>query len=195
MIAIEITYSSNGKEQERKYYDKIKKLGNYVRGLRCRELFNNNGDMIGKWEWDNDAGKMIQVRGELADGKGLWSQVMPKEREDRTPLYTEWYFNNDTTYTWYGYKDNKLSLQSKSAPNYLRRYDENGNITEQYGNDFGVSSAVANGKINYVKTVDADKTTEEWDEDGTHYSKGIYPDFGINSYKYESLEKKGPHVI
>lgn len=190
VIQMETTYQ-NGKEIERKYYGNIKKYGNVVRGVYLRELFNSKGDVIGIWRWHADKNQLVQTLGELANKNGIWSQVYPADVEDRIPNYTEKYVGNDTTYIWYGYSTNKVQLYRKTAPNYLREYDQDGMIVKQEGLDFGHSSEndmLPSGISNYKKDVNIDRTREEWDENDVHYVKEYYPEHG--EYEYEILYKR-----
>lgn len=186
VIGFETTYQ-NGKELERKYYGEIKKFGNVVRGIYRREVFNNKGELIGIWNWYSDKSKLIQTHGELANAKGTWSQVYPSDVESRIPVYTEKYVGNDTTYIWYGYSTDKVQLYRKTAKNYIREYDQDGNIVKQEGIDYGCTSMMNAGKTNYKMDVNEDRTREEWDENGVHYVKEHYPQF--REYEYEKLDK------
>ena len=196
VIAMETTYQ-NGKELERKYYDNIKKFGNVIRGISKRELFNSKGDLVGIWQWHADKNQLVQTFGELPGKKGTWSQVYPADVEDRIPTYTEKYVGNDTTYIWYGYRTDKVQLYRKTAPNYLREYDQNGNIVKQNGLDYGDSSSNthSSGISNYKKDVNDDRTREEWDENEVHYVKEHYPDYGEQRYVYEILYQRGDGIL
>lgn len=181
------TVYRKGKEVEHKYYGNIVKFGNSVRGVYEHVIYKDNGVTV-KYEWHEDKNKLVQVCGELPNGKGEWSQIFPKDVEDRIPLYTEKYFDNDTTYVWFGYSTDKKQLSRKFADGYLREYDQDGNIIQQHGSDVGIGADTeTRGKTNYKKNVNADRTLEEWDEDGIHYAKSFYPDLG--KYSEERLDK------
>ncbi len=186
VIGSEVTYRK-GKEVEHKYYGPIVKYGNTVRGVYNHEIYRPNGVTI-KYEWRKDKNKLVQVMGELPNGKGSWSQIYPEDIEDRIAIYTERYFGNDTTYRWYGYSTDKKQLYRKEAKGYVREYSEDGTVIQQIGDDYGATRDASTGsRTNYKKDVNIDRTLEEWDEDGKHYSKYFYPEKAY--YAEESLYK------
>lgn len=187
VIGSETTYR-NGKEAEHKYYGNVKKNGVVVRGVTEHAIYKDNGAVI-KSAWSNADNKMRPKSGELTGSKGTWTQIYPDEIEMGVPLYYEKYFDNDTTWSWYGYAADKKQLYQKSAPNYRRVWDEEGNLLISEGFESGGSQGIdGSGKENYMVNVNADRKQEEWDENGLHYIKETYPDLG--GFSHEELNVK-----